>query len=206
MLLFETLRTNLHIQSGLLLQIYLLFCGQNLKILFYVVYGTELNKTFELSHECFQYFVQLETIRFIADLVCKSNVLQMKRLNGYYGCTLCEMRGKHQFRSHSYAHNEEKEMRNPDHHYRQAVYFERGDVEEMRKNKEKDPEIKTKGVQGNPEIFKVLSDVPLFAPVDTMHELLKGVAKDLLEVLFEVSGYPVEIENAAKALKLPSEF
>ena len=39
-----------------------------------------------------------------------------------------------------------------------------------------------------------------------MHQLLKGVAKDLLEFLFEVSGYPVEIENATKALKLPSEF
>ena len=130
----------------------------------------------------------------------------MKRFNGYYGCTLCEMRGKHQFRSHSYPHNEEIEMRNPDRHYRQAVYFERGDVEERRKKKEKDPEIKTKGVQGYPEIFKVLSDLPLSAPADTMHQLLKGVAKDLLEFLFEVSGYPVEVENATKALKLPSDF
>ena len=34
-------RANLHIQSGLLSQIYLLFCGQNLKILLYVVYGME---------------------------------------------------------------------------------------------------------------------------------------------------------------------
>ena len=97
-------------------------------------------------------------------------------------------------------------MRNPDRHYRQAVYFERGDVEERKKKKENDPEIKTKGVQGYLEIVKVLSDLPLSTPVDTMHQLLKGVAKDLLEFLFEVNGYPVEIENATKALKLPSEI
>ena len=59
-------------------------------------------------------------------------------------------------------------MRNPDRHYRQAVYFEKADVEERRKKKEKDPEIKTKGVQGYPEIFKVLSDLSLHALVDTV--------------------------------------
>ena len=39
-----------------------------------------------------------------------------------------------------------------------------------------------------------------------MHQLLIGVAKYLLEFLFEISGYPVEIENATKTLKLTSEF
>ena len=39
-----------------------------------------------------------------------------------------------------------------------------------------------------------------------MHQLLKGFAKDLLEFLFEISGSPVEVENATSALKLPSEF
>ena len=67
-----------------------------------------------------------------------------------------------------------------------------------RKKKENDPEIKTKGVQGYPEIFNVLSDLPLSAPVDTMHQLLKGIVKEMLEFLFKVSGHPVEIENATK--------
>ena len=38
-----------------------------------------------------------------------------------------------------------------------------------------------------------------------MHQLLKGVAKDLLELLFEISGSPVELENATSALRLTSE-
>ena len=39
-----------------------------------------------------------------------------------------------------------------------------------------------------------------------MEQVLKGVAKGLLEFLFEASGYPVEIENATRALKLPLEL
>ena len=39
-----------------------------------------------------------------------------------------------------------------------------------------------------------------------MYQLLKGIVKDLLEFLFDLNGYPVEIENATKSLKLPSEF
>ena len=39
-----------------------------------------------------------------------------------------------------------------------------------------------------------------------MRQLLKEEANDLPEFLFEVSGHPIEIENAIKALKLPSEF
>ena len=116
------------------------------------------------------------------------------------------MRGKHRLGAHFYPHSEDLKMRKPENHYRQSILFESGDVDYRKSNKEDDPEIDSKGVQGYPYVFKVIPNLPLTAPIDTMHQLSKGVAKDLLEFLFEISGSPVTIEYATVNLKLPSEF
>ena len=117
----------------------------------------------------------------IADIVCKHNVSEKKMFNGYYGCTLWTMRGKHRFQAHFYPHKDVIIFRKPGDHFSQAQLFESGEVEFRRQNKEDDPEIESKGVQGYPRIFQINKQLPLTSPIDTMHQLLKGVAKDLFE-------------------------
>ena len=125
----------------------------------------------------------------------------MKRFNGYYGCALCEIRGKHQFWSLSYRHNEETEVRKSDRHYRHSVYFNRGTVEERRKKTEKDSEIKITGVHGYPEIFRSSLISACWHNAPNAERSNKRFTR-----IFEISGFPGEIENATKAFKLPSEF
>ena len=169
-------------------------------------YEAQLKNTFTLTKDDAVFNVKFKTVALIADLVCKSSVLKMKRHNGFYGCSLCEMRGKHRFMSHCYPHNEPIKMRRPQDQYERAILFESGDVDYRKLNKETDPEIGTKGVQGYPNIFKVIPNLPLTAPIDTMHQLLKGVAKEMLDFLFEIVGSPTEIASFTSAIQLPSEF
>ena len=59
--------------------------------------------------------------------------------------------------------------------------FDSGSVEERKARKEKDPEIDTLGVKGRSYLFKVIPNLPLTCPVDSMHQCLKGVAKDIIK-------------------------
>ena len=104
-------------------------------------YEAQLKNTFTLTKDDAVFNVKFKTVALIADLVCKSSVLKMKRHNGFYGCSLCEMRGKHRFMSHCYPHNERIKMRRPQDQYERAILFESGDVDYRKLNKETDPEI-----------------------------------------------------------------
>ena len=115
------------------------------------------------------------------------------------------MRG-HRFQAHCYPTCENIVMRKPEEHYQRAVYFESGDVDFRKTNKEADPEVNSKGVLGYLKLFRIIPNLPLTAPIDNMHQLLKGNAKNLLEFLFNIIGSPFEIENETQDLKLLSEF
>ena len=103
----------------------------------------------------------------------------MKRYNAFHGCKLCEMRG-HRFQAHCYPTCENVVMRKPEEHYRRVVYFESADVDFRKTNKEADPEVNSKGVLCYPKLFRIIPNLPLTAPIDNMHQLSKGVAKNLL--------------------------
>ena len=130
----------------------------------------------------------------------------MKRFNGFYSCILCDSRGRHRFQSHHYPHNEEIVMRLPEEHFARAAAFESGDVSRRKANKEVDPEIFTKGVQGYPKIFSLIPNLPLTSPIDMMHQLLKGVAKDVLEFFFESCEFTKDLQDATENIQLPIEF
>ena len=99
-------------------------------------------------------------------------------------------------------------MRDPGMHEYLVRQFESGSVEERKARKEKDPEIDTLGVKGRSYLFKVIPNLPLTCPVDTMHQCLKGVANDIINFFAEqLSNDEVQkIDDATKQVILPTEF
>ena len=57
-------------------------------------YQQEISRKFTVNAEDYVFDAKFKTIALIVDLPGKSSVLKMKKFNGYYGCTLCEMRGQ----------------------------------------------------------------------------------------------------------------
>ena len=90
---------------------------------------SETNKSFNVSDNGRQLTVKPITVLFIADLVCKAKALNMKKCNGFYGCSLCVVRGKRKFGAHCYPHTDSIEMRDPRQHQRMADLAESGIVE-----------------------------------------------------------------------------
>ena len=99
-------------------------------------------------------------------------------------------------------------MLDPGMHEYLVRQFESGSVEERKARKEKDPEIDTLGVKGQSYLFKVIPNLPLTCPVDTMHQCLKGVANDIIIFFAEQLSYDEvqKINDATKQVNLPSEF
>ena len=119
----------------------------------------------------------------VTDLIAKSKVLKMKQFNGYYGCTLCTQRGIHLAYTHQYPHDHSFEMRSFDSHMRNIQELENGSIDKLRAElgPKEDCEVKTHGVKGRSKAFDVISNQPLLSPIDPMHQIVLGVAKDLLQ-------------------------
>ena len=172
-------------------------------------YSSEISKNRKIKVNGVEYELKFTTVFVILDLVCKHDVLQMKKFNTHYGCGLCTMRGVQKYPgSRSYPNNETFTMRDPGMHEYLVRQFESGSVEERKSRKEKDPEVDTLGVKGRSYLFKVIPNLPLTCPVDTMHQGLKGVAYDLINFFAEqLSSVELEIiDGATKQVVLPSEF
>ena len=116
-------------------------------------YKEQLLQTSELLIDNQTFSVKFKTIFIVADLVCNSSVLKMKRHNGFFGCNLCEMRGKHRFPAHCYPTCENVAMMKPEEQYRRSVYFESDEVDFKKPNKEADLEVNSKGVLCYHKIF-----------------------------------------------------
>ena len=145
----------------------------------------------------------------MVDLVCRHDVLNMKRFNIYYGCGLCHMRGFQRFPGiHSFSNNKSFSIRNPADHHNLVKHAESGSVEEIKSRKEKDPEVETLGVKRRSKVFDILPKLPLTCPADTMHQCLKGVASDVIKFfaeqlcLIELCA----IDNATCQVDIPNEF
>ena len=127
--------------------------------------------------------ITFEPILLVTDLVAKSKVLKMKQFNGYYGCTLCTQKGIHLAYTHRYPHDHSFEMRSFDSHMRNIQELENGSIDKLRAElgPKEDCEVKTHGVKGRSKVFDVISNQPLSSPIDPMHQIFLGVAKDLLQ-------------------------
>ena len=101
--------------------------------------------------------VTFQPILFVADLVAKSKVLQMKQFNGYYGCTLCTQRGEHYSGFRHYPPHEKFVMRTPESHLLNISELEGGSVEELRAKvgRRGDSEKRTRGVKGRSAILAI---------------------------------------------------
>ena len=169
-------------------------------------YEEELSQTLFVSYQGAEFEVEFITVMLITDLVCTADVLKMKQYNGFYGCSLCCMRGVHKFGAHAYPHDEVIRLRSPDLHKKCALYYEQGDIQHRSARKEKDTEANTLGVKGYPKIFEIIDNLPLTCPIDSMHQTLKGVAKDMIDFFFGLSGSTTDIDVAIKNFKKPLEF
>ena len=139
-------------------------------------YRSELAKPQNICYKGRLYEISFTTNFLVVDLVCRHDVLNMKKFNGYYGCGLCTMRGFQRFPvTHSYPNSKFFSMRNPAEHHILVMQAESGSVEERKSRKEKDPEVDTLGVKGRSKLFDIIPNLPLTCPVDTMHQCLKGV-------------------------------
>ena len=154
--------------------------------------------------------VTFEPILLVADLMAKSKVPKMKQCNSFYGCTLCNQRGIHVAVSHQYAHDESFQMRSFDAHMQNIQELKRGSVDELRVElgRKADCEIKTLGVQGRSKAFDLISNQPLPSPIDPMHQLFLGVAKDILLHHYESmrTEHKTEINIFIESLDLPKDF
>ena len=111
----------------------------------------------------------------------------MKQCNGFYGCTLCTLRGQHFAGSQHYSHDQDFELRSFEKLIQNLEALEKGSIESYRAKYglKVDAERKTQGVKGRSKLLAVVSNLPLTAPVDVMHQLFLGVAKDLLTFFYE---------------------
>ena len=115
-------------------------------------YASEISKVENTKYTERSYQIRFTTIFLVVDLVCKHEVLKMKKFNGYHGCGLCTMRGFQSIPgSHSYPNNRTFTMMNPAEHELLVRLFESGVVDERKGRKEKDPEVNTSGVKGRSE-------------------------------------------------------
>ena len=172
-------------------------------------YASEISKVENTKYNERSYQIRFTTIFLVVDLVCKHDVLKMKKVNGYYGCGLCNMRGFQRFPgSHSYPNNSTFTMMNPAEHELLVRLFESGVVDERKGRKKKDPKVNTLGVKGRSEIFDIDPNLPLTCPIDTLHQCLKGVAYDVIKFFAEQlsSTEIAEIGKATSEVRLPNEF
>ena len=167
--------------------------------------------------------VSFEPILFVADLLAKSKVLKMKQFNGYYGCTLCTLRGEHFGGIHHYSHSETFVMRSPESHLVTITELENGSTEMIRAKhgRKADCEKRTQGVKGRSEILSVIANQPLTSPVDPKHQLFLGVGKDVLIFFYDrmrpehkselndcLSNIvlPIELKNTVRSLEALNNF
>ena len=147
----------------------------------------ELSRTDEIIVSSKLVTLKFRPILFVADLIGKAKILKMKQCNGFYGCTLCTLRGQHFAGSQHYPHDQDFEMRSFEKHIQNLEALENGSIESYRAKygRKVDAERKTQGVKGRRKLLAVVSNLPLTAPVDVMHQLFLGVAKDLLTFFYE---------------------
>ena len=154
--------------------------------------------------------VTFQPILFVADLVAKSKVLQMKQFNGYYGCTLCTQRGEHYSGSHHYPPHEKFVMRTPESHLLNISELESGSVEELRAKvgRKGDSEKRTQGVKGRSAILSIIPNQPLSSPIDPMHQLFLGVGKDLITFFYDQmrAEHKSQLNETLSRISLPKEL
>ena len=111
----------------------------------------------------------------------------------YFGCTLCLHMGERKYGTHTYPHSTLHDMRDPVSYARDVQNAEAG----------KNPKF-CNGVLGKTNLSLFLSNLPLSAPIDTMHQVFLGVADDLLQfVAAKLKDHLPMIDDAISTLKPP---
>ena len=132
-------------------------------------YLSEVSKDRKIKVNGVDYELKFQTVFVLIDLVqarCPPN----EKINGYYGCGSCTTRGVPSYPGgRSYSKNQSFTICDPRMHVYLIGQFDSRSVEEGKARKEKDPEIDTLRVKGRSYLLKVIPNLPITCPVDTMH-------------------------------------
>lgn len=142
---------------------------------------SEIDDEFDLTVQETTLKVKFVPVFLVADLIAKARILNMKQYNGFYGCCLCTMRGEHRLGAHVYPHDEDFEMRDANSY---QADLKRALLHKKPSDRNESKTTCSHGVVGESKIFEVIENLPLNAPVDTMHQLLLGVAQEILSFLY----------------------
>ncbi len=165
--------------------------------------GTE----FEFDYKDQTVRAKLRVILVVADLPAKASLLCHKKCNGFYGCSLCEVRGEHVLGAHTYP-LEPILLRTPESYAECIRQVLDGSKEKRKSAQKRDPEKFTKGVKGESQLLKVIQGLPLTAPIDTMHQLFLGVANTFLThcyVRLKLC-HRKELDSAISSIKFTKEI
>ena len=139
--------------------------------------------------------LHFEIVLLVADLPAKASLLCMSQYNAFFGCTLCTIEAKRVGRIHYYP-NAVSSMRNAKEHAKHVQEVQRFTNSES-----------LYGVKGRSALSGLISNLPLTAPIDYMHQVLLGVTKVLLQIAEKKLGPRViELEHTLKSIKVGSIF
>ena len=111
-----------------------------------------------------------EVVLLTADLPAKSSLLKMQQFKAYYGCNLCNdecQRGDNNL----YYHNQRFPMRTPEEHKTYLQFIADSNCSSY------------KGVKGRAKVFDIAPKLPLFAPIDYMHQIFFWALRELFSLL-----------------------
>lgn len=147
------------------------------------------------------YVILLRPIYFVLDLPAKCAILCMMQYNAYYGCQVCTIFGKHA-KAHYFPLSEVGELRLPELHERHLSQLE------SNKNSNPDNNHPVYGVKKKSVFSEIMPFLPLAAPIDYMHQVLLGAAKETLIWVTQAMSRDemIELSNLAQSTTLVNNY
>ena len=132
----------------------------------------DLQTDFSVKFQNHVFTVRYRVVLLVSDMPATASMLNMHHHLATYGCTLCLVETKRQERIRYYPFKRFK-MRTAEIHNDCLRILERQRLKSF------------KGVKGNSQLFDLIPNLPLAAPVDAMHQVYLSVTKVMMQVIVD---------------------
>ena len=138
---------------------------------------SQLQTGVEVCHNGVSFRAFFNDRLLVSDMGAKSNMLNMFKFNGFYGCHYCTAAGKTIGQTHAYyPYQQEGTVRDSSVNDRFVQCAELLSANEL---------FNVAGVKGKSAFVPLIDGLPLTAPIDYMHCVLQGVLPDVLKLCFK---------------------